>query len=50
MILPDANLLIYAFNASAPLHRKAARWWEAQVNNGLPVGVCWLYCRPFCGF
>lgn len=28
MILIDANLLIYAVNIDAPLHRKARQWLE----------------------
>ena len=28
MILPDANLLLYACDAGSPFHPKAAAWWE----------------------
>ena len=27
MILPDANLLLYACDAGNPFHPKAAAWW-----------------------
>lgn len=47
MNLPDTNLLIYAFNASAPHHREAAAWWEEEVNSGAPVGVCWPVFQGF---
>lgn len=47
MILPDVNLLIYAFNLSAPQHDKAARWWEAQINSGVQIGVCWPVFQAF---
>ncbi len=47
MILPDANLLIYAFNSSAPLHKRAAAWWEQQLNEAKPVGVCWPVFQAF---
>lgn len=41
MILPDVNLLVYAFNRSAPDHARAARWWENVVNSGTVTGICW---------
>ena len=41
------NVLIYAYNASAPLHRAAAQWWEEQVNGGSSVGVCWPVFQGF---
>ncbi len=47
MIIPDANVLIYAFNASAPLHKKAAAWWEDQVNASRPIGICWPVFQAF---
>lgn len=28
MILPDVNLLVYAYNTDAPWHQQARRWWE----------------------
>lgn len=28
MILPDVNLLIYAYDSSSPLHAKAKSWWQ----------------------
>lgn len=47
MIVPDANVLIYAFNASAPLHKEAAGWWEEQVNAARPIGICWPVFQAF---
>jgi predicted nucleic acid-binding protein len=37
LIIPDVNLLVYAYNADAPFHLPAKRWWEG-VNglSGLP--------------
>lgn len=32
MIVPDLNLLLYAYNADAPEHHAARRWWEDLVN------------------
>jgi toxin-antitoxin system PIN domain toxin len=28
MIVPDANLLLYAYDRSSPFHDKAQRWWK----------------------
>jgi toxin-antitoxin system PIN domain toxin len=39
MILPDLNLLIYAYNEGAPDHSAARQWWENLVNSGEPVGL-----------
>lgn len=47
MKLPDTNLLVYAFNASAPHHRQAVAWWEEQLNGTGPVVVCWPVLQGF---
>lgn len=47
MIVPDVNLLVYAYNEDAPRHRDARAWWETTLNSGLPVGVPWA---ASCGF
>lgn len=33
MILPDLNLLLYAYNAHVPQHQRARVWWEESMNN-----------------
>lgn len=33
MILPDLNLLLYAYNSQAPQHKKAMAWWENVINS-----------------
>ncbi len=40
MILPDANLLLYAYDASSPFHRKSAAWWSKCLSGSDPVGLC----------
>jgi toxin-antitoxin system PIN domain toxin len=40
MILPDANLLLYAYDAASPFHSKAAAWWSAALSGDEPVGFC----------
>jgi len=31
MILPDLNLLLYAYNPHMPQHDAARRWWEGTT-------------------
>ena len=47
MIVPDINLLVYAYNQDAPAHAAARRWWESRCNNRDPVGLPWVVS---CGF
>ena len=37
MILPDANLLLYAYDQSSLFHPKAAAWWENIMSRPSPV-------------
>ena len=39
MIVPDLNLLIYAYNNGVPFYLPARRWWEDLLNGSEPVGV-----------
>jgi toxin-antitoxin system PIN domain toxin len=39
MILPDANLLLYAVNTDSPDHRAAFEWWESLLESGAEVGL-----------
>jgi hypothetical protein len=47
MIVPDVNLLVYAYNRHAPRHTPARKWWEAALNGSVPVGIPWAVS---CGF
>jgi toxin-antitoxin system PIN domain toxin len=47
MILPDVNLLIYAYNADAPHHDAARGWWEVLMNDEEPVGLPWMTALGF---
>ena len=38
----DANVLLYAINSSAPLHRQAKRWLEDSLSGSEPVGLAWM--------
>lgn len=39
MIVPDANLLLYAYDSSSPFHDRARAWWETCLSGTEPVGL-----------
>jgi len=39
MIVPDINLLLYAYVDVFPLHEPARRWWNGVVERGEEVGI-----------
>ena len=39
MIIPDANLLLYAHDTTCPFHERARVWWEACLSGREPVGL-----------
>ncbi len=47
MIIPDVNLLVYAFNRSDPQHKAAKTWWEETLNGDTPVGLPWIVSAGF---
>lgn len=47
MILPDINLLVYAYNTADPRHEQARDWWEGAVNGSVPVGLPWVVASGF---
>ena len=47
MILLDANLLIYAVNADAPLNRKAKAWLGSALSGQETVGFSWSVLLAF---
>ena len=47
MIVPDVNLLLYAYNDGAPLHRPARGWWEGLLNGTERVGIPWVVTVGF---
>ena len=42
MIVPDINLLVYAYNSDSPKHRQAKAWWEDCLSDRQPVGLPWV--------
>ena len=47
MIVPDLDLLIFAYNDGSELHREAAAWWEELVNGTEIVGMPWQVSNGF---
>lgn len=39
MIIPDINLLLYAYFAVFPRHESTRRWWERVIESGEEVGI-----------
>lgn len=47
MIIPDANLLIYAYDSKSPHHQKAKKWWEGTLSGTENVGIPWIVVLAF---
>ncbi len=47
MIIPDINLLVYAYNRADPQHEPARKWWEATLNEARPVAIPWIVSSGF---
>ena len=47
MIIPDLNLLIYAYDQRAPQHPQAHLWWAQLLRGDEPVGMPWVVLTGF---
>lgn len=47
MIIPDTNLLIYAYDETSPHHRAAKDWWEQALGGSEPIGIPWIVVLAF---
>ncbi len=47
MIIPDINLLIYAYNKDAPHHEQARDWWENAMSGQQTIGLPWVVSLGF---
>jgi len=47
VIIPDLNLLVYAYNVADPRHAAARAWWEGCLNGDEPVGLAWVTLLGF---
>ena len=39
MIVPDINLLVYAYDSSSPHHKAAAAWWKGRILGAEEIGL-----------
>jgi hypothetical protein len=47
MIIPDANILIYAHDERSTFHKKATRWWRSVLSGSEPIGIPWVVVLAF---
>lgn len=47
MIVPDANILLYAYNAAAPEHDRARVWWEDVLSSEETMRPTWQMLTAF---
>jgi toxin-antitoxin system PIN domain toxin len=47
MILPDVNLLVYAYNRDARQHAAARAWWEGLLTSTESVALPWAVSSGF---
>ena len=39
MIVPDVNLLLYAYDSTSPFHSRAVTWWSSCLSGDEAVGL-----------
>ena len=47
MIIPDLNLVVYAYDSTSPHHVAAHRWWTGCLSQHETVGISWLVALGF---
>jgi len=47
MIIPDLNLLIYAYDSSSQWHEAARAWWIERLSGTETIGLPWLVALGF---
>lgn len=47
MVVPDINLLVFAYNQAAPRHEAARAWWERLMTGREHVGIPWAVVFGF---
>lgn len=47
MIVPDTNLLVFAYDQTSPHHHQARSWWEHCLNGREAVGIPEVVCMAF---
>jgi toxin-antitoxin system PIN domain toxin len=41
MLIPDINILVYAYDADSPRYARAREWWETTLQQPRVVGLPW---------
>ena len=47
MIVPDINLLIFAYNDGSPFHDDSRCWWDGLLNGTEIIGMPWVVSTGF---
>jgi len=47
VIIPDVNLLVYAYDSLSRFHAKASEWWAACLSGNQYVGISWAVALKF---
>lgn len=47
MIVPDVNVLVFAYNQGALHHKTCRAWWEETLTQPRPVGLPWVTILGF---
>ncbi len=47
MIIPDINLLLYAYMEGTPLHEPSKKWLSEILNGRQTVGIPWIVSHGF---
>ena len=47
MIIPDTNLLLYAYHENDLRHPRASHWWEGLLEGTELIGLPWLVVAGF---
>lgn len=47
MIIPDINVLVYAYDATSPWHERASKRWISCMSGTTPVGLPWVVALGF---
>jgi toxin-antitoxin system PIN domain toxin len=47
LIIPDLNLIVYAYDSASPHHQRARLWWQSCLSGTTPVGIPWIVALGF---
>jgi hypothetical protein len=47
VIVPDINLIVYAYDSSSPMHQPARAWWIKALSGTESVGIPWAVAFGF---